>query len=283
MHKTGILTWALAAALTACAGAEPEPAADAEVAPGRLTVLPVSAVDWQALNPARGDQSPRAGTLWGDRHGPVPTGFLAKFVDGFSSPPHIHNATYRAVVIDGLVHNDDPAAETLWMPAGSFWTQPKGEVHITSAQGSSNIALVEIDEGPYLVRPPDQAFDSGERPVNIVPSNLVWVAPPGFAMDDAGPRVSYLWGRLDAVASNGTFLKLPAGFRGEIRSDAEIFRAVVIQGPVRHAGADPGDLPPGSYFSSEGPFTHAVSTEAEAVLYIRTVGQYAVVESAPPR
>ena len=32
-----------------------------------LVVIPVGEVDWGALNPARGDASPRAGNLWGDR------------------------------------------------------------------------------------------------------------------------------------------------------------------------------------------------------------------------
>ncbi|MEM9052957.1 MAG: DUF4437 domain-containing protein, partial [Bacteroidota bacterium] len=103
-------------------------------------VLLSSEIIWQKLNPARGDASPQAGTLWGDRKGEVSTGFLAKFVDGFSSPPHIHNVTYRAVVISGLVHNDDPEAENMWMPPGSFWTQPAGETHITSAQGEEVMA-----------------------------------------------------------------------------------------------------------------------------------------------
>ena len=87
-------------------------------------VLLSSEIKWEKLNPARGDQSPQAGTIWGDRKGEVATGFLAKFVDGFSSPPHIHNATYRAVVIKGSIHNDDPAAANMWMKPGSFWTQP---------------------------------------------------------------------------------------------------------------------------------------------------------------
>lgn len=100
----------------------PPPATDSAA----LELLPASEVEWEKMNPARGDKSPQAGTLWGDRKGKVPTGFLAKFVDGFSSPPHIHNATYRAVVISGLIHNDDPAAAESWMPTGSFWTQPKG-------------------------------------------------------------------------------------------------------------------------------------------------------------
>ena len=90
-------------------------------------VVLTSDVEWEQLNPARGDKSPQAGTLWGDRKGTVPTGFLARFVDGFSSPPHIHNVTYRAVVISGSIHNDDPDAAEMWMPVGSFWTQPKAK------------------------------------------------------------------------------------------------------------------------------------------------------------
>ena len=146
-----------------------------------VTVVSVSEVKWEQLNPARGDKSPQAGTLWGDRKGAVPTGFLAKFVDGFSSPPHIHNATYRAVVISGRIHNDDPEAARMWMPAGSFWTQPRGEVHITAAKGEANVALVEIDQGPYLVLPTEEAFDSGERadqrgPLEHRVGRSVWLA-----------------------------------------------------------------------------------------------------------
>ena len=166
-----LLTLALSSIVTAaCAARRSQPSQAHEV------VL-ISEVKWEKLNPARGDKSPQAGTLWGDRKGPVPTGFLAKFVDGFSSPPHIHNATYRAVVISGSIHNDDPDAADMWMPAGSFWTQPKGEVHITAARGATNMALVEIDKGPYLVLPVEEAFDSGERPVNVDASNIVWVDP----------------------------------------------------------------------------------------------------------
>ena len=126
-----------------------------------------SDVQWQLLNPARGDKSPRAGVLWGNIKSEEPTGFLVKFTDGFSSPPHIHNITYRAVVISGEIHNDDPTAAPMWMSPGSFWTQPKGETHITAARGKNSIALVEIDRGPYLVRPVDKEFDSGEKPINI--------------------------------------------------------------------------------------------------------------------
>ena len=155
-------------------------------------VILASEVKWEKLNPARGDKSPQAGTLWGDRKGTVSTGFLARFVDGFSSPPHIHNAIYRAVVISGTIHNDAPDAVDMWMPAGSFWTQPKGEVHITAARGATNVALVEVDKGPYLVLPIEEAFDSGKRPVNVDASNIVWVDQPGMQASANGPKVAYL-------------------------------------------------------------------------------------------
>lgn len=235
-------------------------------------VVLASEVQWEPLNPARGDQSPRAGTLWGDRNAEVPTGFLAKFVDGFSSPPHIHNVTYRAVVISGGIHNDDPQAVPMWMSAGSFWTQPAGEAHITAARGTENVALVEIDQGPYLVRPPGDAFDNGERPVNVEASNLVWVDQgPGAG---AGARVAYLWGSLDDGAWNGTFLKLPAGFSGRLGTHGTTFHAVVIQGTVKYHGAEVSRLIPGSYFGSSDPSEHRITSDGESVLYIRTNGPY---------
>jgi hypothetical protein len=239
-------------------------------------LLPVTEVTWEQLNPARGDQSPQAATLWGDRDGTAPTGFLVKFVDGFSSPPHIHNVTYRAVVINGLIHNDDPDAAHMWMPVGSFWTQPKGDVHITAAKGATNVALVEIDKGPYRVLPPKEAFDSGERPINVDPSNLVWVAPTGRPVSPDGPQLAYLWGNLEDGQSNGTFIKLPAGFDGKIESHGDTFRAVVIQGTLNYGQTDPTGLEPGSYFGSAGPSTHQLSSGpgTESILYVRTDGRY---------
>ena len=241
-------------------------------------VVPISEVEWQQLNPARGDKSPQAGTLWGDRKDTVPTGFLAKFVDGFSSPPHIHNTTYRAVVISGGIHNDDPDAADMWMSAGSFWTQPKREVHITAARGSTSVALVEIDKGPYLVLPTTEAYDSGERPVNVDASNIVWVDPPGISDSDNGPKLSYLWGNLSDGQSYGTFIKLPSGFSGKIHSRGSVFRAVVIKGQAQ-LGTDDRVLHPGSYFGSQGETVHHISSIAgeDAIIYIRTDGKYGII------
>ncbi len=246
-------------------------------AESRATVIPVSEVKWEKLNPARGDKSPRAGTLWGDRAGTGPSGFLVQFVDGFSSPPHIHNATYRAVVISGLIHNDDPDAASMWMPPGSFWTQPKGEVHITAASGVTNIALVEIDLGPYLVLPVEEAFDSGERPVNVDVSNIVWVGEQGGAPAPGRPEFAYLWGKLEEGHSNGTFLKLPPGFTGSITSDGTYFHAVLVSGELTYLGTEPRNLDPGSYFGSTGQFVHPLEVEeGEVVVYVRTNAGYLV-------
>ena len=200
-----------------------------------IEVVQASAVEWQQLNPKRGDRSPQAATLWGDRNGKEATGFLVKFIDGFSSPPHIHNVTYRGVVIEGLVHNDDPEAKQMWMPPGSFWTQPAGETHITSATGST-VAYIEIESGPYLVMPTEEAFDNGERPVNMHLSNIVWQDESTTKWIEPSPssdkkaEIAFLWGRLHKAKLNGAMVKLPAHFKGTIASNGSSLKAVVIAG-----------------------------------------------------
>jgi hypothetical protein len=243
-------------------------------------VVLASEINWRQLNPARG-KSPQAGTLWWDRQGAVPTGFLAKFVDGFSSPPHIHNVTYRAVAIRGYIHNDDPDDADMWMSAGSFWIQPKGEVHITSAKSDTSIALVEIDKGPYPVLPVEKAFDSGERAINVDASNIVWVDLPGGSTLPSGPKVAYLWGSLQRGQANGTFVKLPTGFEGKIVSRGLLFRAVVIKGAPHYQVSETKiqRMEPGGYFSTKGAAAdHTLSIVGdECVIYIHTNGNYQII------
>ena len=244
-------------------------------------VIEFADVTWEKLNPARGDASPQAATLWGDRNAAVPTGFLARFADGFSSPPHIHNATYRAVVIRGTIHNDDPNAKPMWMPPGSFWTQPKGEVHITSAKGKDNLALVEIDRGPYLVMPPAEAFDSGERPINVVTDNVVWLDPQGWASAGDGPQVAYLWGRFDRNRPNGTFVRLPAGSAATLSTAAANLHGVVIQGELHISLPSQRALQPGSYFGSGGKALRVtLSSDAhETIVYLKSDGSYSLLKA----
>jgi hypothetical protein len=259
-------------------------------------VVLTSEVEWTHLNPKRGDKAPKAATLWGDREGSGPTGFLLKPRDGFESPPHIHNVSYRGLVIGGLIHNDDPDAADMWLPAGSFWTQPKGEVHITAAKGSDTMAYIEIEEGPYLVLPTTEAFDSGERPINVDASNIVWldassirwIDQPGMSAADSGPKVAWLWGGPQDSQLRGTLVKLPAGFLGRIRAHGSTFRAVVIQGQPRHSvpgETDGTTLETGSYFSSQGEAVHQLLCDAgsDSIIYVRTDGSFDVVQEQPDK
>lgn len=256
-------------------GSQPNPTTES-----RVELVPASEIQWGALNPARGDQSPRAGTLWGDRTASGASGFLVKFVDGFSSPPHIHNVTYRGLVISGLVHNDDPKAEQMWLPAGSFWTQPAGEAHITAADGDNNMAYIEINSGPYLVKPIEEAFDNGERPLNVDKSNLVWLDAADITwihqsdQDTGSPKTAFLWGKPEPGELSGTLLKLPPAYSGTIRSSGNTFRAVVIQGDLAY-GESAKTLAPGSYFGAEVVSMHQIASnpKEETIIYIRTDGK----------
>ena len=244
-----------------------------------------SEINWEALNPARGDNSPKAGTVWGDRKGVVPTGFLAKFKDGFSSPPHIHNVSYRALVISGQIHNDDANADEMWMPVGSFWTQPAGASHITSAKGTENIAYVEIDNGPYLVKPIAEAFDNGERPVNLHASNIVWLGADKTSVIEEikdvknDVKVAFLW---EKNRIQGNLIKLPSGFKGMIKSTGSIFYAIIIQDELTYHESNSLDaivLDPGSYFSSDKESEHQLSVDSkkECLVYIRTNNDYKII------
>ena len=249
-----------------------------------------SEVQWSYLNPARKDKAPMAGNLWGDRTKEGSTGYLLKPKDGFQSPPHIHNVSYRAVVINGFLHNDDPDAEFMWMGPGSFWTQPKGQVHITAAKGETPLAYVEIEMGPYLVLPTKEAFLSQLRPVNVDTTNLVWldaadaswIDRSGKPAADDAPQISFLWGDTKEGQLHGTFIKLPAGFKGKIDSRGTDFRAIVVKGAPQYKTSESTtkSLGPGSYFgSTEEPAVHEISSEAdkESVLYIRTNNKYSII------
>lgn len=245
-------------------------------------VVSAEDIEWGYLNPLRGEASPGAADLWGDRTKDGATGMLVRFNAGFSSPPHIHNITYKGIVINGQMHNDDPDAAEMWLPMGSFWTQPAGEDHITAAKGESNLIYLEIDSGPYLVQPSTQAFDNGERPLNLHRSNMVWLDnTDSHRHTAAGVQSTFLWGSTDIGQLNGSLVKLPAGFQGQVVSSASEFRAIVIEGAIVYSSAKvDGDknLTSGSYFGSEGEFNHtlAVPDSSEVTLYIRTNDKYEI-------
>ena len=214
------------------------------------------------------------------------TGAIIKFAPNFSSPPHIRNITYRGIVIEGAVHNDDPDAANMWTGPGSFWSQPAGEPHITSASGEDGATIfLGILESPYLVQPTDEAFDNHEHPVNVEAGNIVWldtsdvtwIDQPGAEGDDAVAQIAYLWG--DAKGENGIFLPIPAGASRTLEGSDKMMRAVTIAGDasVTLPDADAAEaLKPGSYFGSESGGSYPVACEADedCMLYVRTDGKY---------
>ncbi|GAA6205957.1 DUF4437 domain-containing protein [Thalassotalea sp. SU-HH00458] len=235
-------------------------------------------INWGYLNPLRGDKSPGAADLWGDRTKNVATGMLVKFNKGFSSPPHIHNISYRGIVIDGLMHNDDPKAENMWLPTASFWTQPAGENHITAADGETNLIYLEIDSGPYLVKSQEQKFDNGERPINLHTSNLVWLKQNDSSfIDGENIAISYLWQNIKATNSAGYLIKLAKNAKYKISTTASEFRAVIIQGDVDYTSKETSQvksLRSSSYFSSSDTFVHNIKTAKETIIYVRSNGEF---------
>ncbi|TXE11570.1 DUF4437 domain-containing protein [Seonamhaeicola algicola] len=244
-------------------------------------VVTADNVEWGWLNPLRGDKSPAAGKLWGDRTKNEPAGFLVKFKKGFSSPPHIHNITYRGVVIKGLLHNDDENAEKQWLPAGSYWQQPAGEAHITAADAEDNMAFLDIQEGPYLVKPTSEAFDNGEKPVNVDKTNLVWLNANDieWVSEKSNVETAFLWGSHEKNQLRASLIKLPAGFKGKIKNLSPNFRAVVISGKVTHQFSKKDNenvLEPGSYFGAEEDSSPRLKTDVETVIYIRSNGKFKI-------
>ena len=229
-------------------------------------------VNWGYLNPLRGDKSPGAANLWGDRTRDTATGMLVRFKQGFASPPHIHNISYRGIVILGQMHNADPNAEIQWMPTGSFWTQPAGDNHITAANGEHNLIYLEIDHGPYLVKPTQQQFDNGEAPLNWHIDDMNWQV-----LDkDISPEVftSRLWGTSSVGESNGTLIKLPPHFSGIVTNQTDDIKAVVISGMLTLPSKQ--SLTPSSFVNLDKKALLAFHNEQPSLLYIRTSGKFSL-------
>lgn len=247
-----------------------------DLAPTSTHVVALDEVAWSPLNPARGSAGPQAANLWGDRTGAGPSGFLVQFVDGFASPPHIHNVSYRAVVLAGELHNDHPDAPEVWLPPGSSWTQPWGEVHITAARGERNLAYVEIETGPYLVLPVEEAVESGEAMLRSPASD-----------GEPVPGIVHPWGSAQDGMPHGTLVTLPPGYRGILRGRGPALHALVIHGRAWHRSspaAYPLPLEPGTSFSSAGETDHHLACDTACTLYVRTDGAPAVVPApgTPP-
>ena len=143
------------------------------------------------------------------------------------------------------------------------------------------MAFLDIQEGPYLVKPTSEAFDNGERPVNVYKTNLVWLNANDiqWVSEKSNVETAFLWGSHKENQLRAALLKLPAGFNGKIKNLSPNFRAVVISGEVTHQFSKKdtkNDLQPGSYFGAEENATSIISTAKETILYIRSNGDYEV-------
>ncbi|MDY7099164.1 MAG: DUF4437 domain-containing protein [Pseudomonadota bacterium] len=272
-NKFAALIAASTVAFVGCS--ENTTATDGSSEPAQYELVQASEAECGPLNPARGDASPRACDLWGDRTEDRASGFLVKFDSDFSSPPHIHNITYRAVVIDGLLHNDDPTAAKMWLPEGSYWSQPLGQDHVTAANGEVNMAYLEIDSGPYLVMPTSEAFESDEVPLNIDRSNLSMMGSKaaGWIETDSPFEIAPLW--VDDNDREAAMLRLPAGQTASITTDEPAFKGVSVTGAIAYAsGSDPDEiaLETGSYFGSSGDARHVLTcnSDTDCIAYLRT-------------
>ncbi|MCF8465086.1 MAG: DUF4437 domain-containing protein [Flavobacteriales bacterium] len=149
--------------------------------------------------------------------------------------------------------------------SGSFWTQPDGEAYITSAKGEENIALVEIDHGPYLVKPLEEIYDNGERPINVDVSNIVWLdnQKSNWIDEKSEAEISFL---LETDELRSLFVKLPKGFTGEIETQGNVLHSVVINGVLEYEMPEDGEikvLDIGSYFGATSKAVHVISNKSD--------------------
>lgn len=140
------------------------------------------------------------------------------------------------------------------------------------------VALVEIDQGPYLVQPIEDSYDSGERPINIDASNIVWLDSEStrWVEEETSAEISFL---LEDADYRSLFVKLPSGFAGVLESKASVLHAVVIKGLLTYVDGNKS-LDPGSYFGCEATSSHRLknATSDDVVLYVRTNDELRVTQ-----
>jgi hypothetical protein len=60
-----------------------------------------------------------------------PHGTFIKMPAGYVSPAHTHTEDYWAVVVSGVMVNGKPGSPDVPLPAGSYFLQKSGELHVT--------------------------------------------------------------------------------------------------------------------------------------------------------
>jgi hypothetical protein len=232
-------------------------------------------VKWMPFDPnaAEPDKGPQMGVVFGDPQS-GPSGLFIKAPAKHVSPPHVHSADYKGVVISGTVTNDVPKAKKpVKMTAGSFWAEAGGRAHVTACPDGC-LAFVTVD-GAFDMLGPDKAGASptGMKPVNTLPKSLKWVAPPGTK----DIWFAQAWGDPQSGEPHGFFVKIKAGNPGMMHSHTSDYHAVVIQGSPKHwePGQTPEASPPGSYWWQKGGADHQDSCDPgqDCIGYVHMLGK----------
>ena len=104
-----------------------------------------SEVTWEQLNPARGNESPKAGQL---------NGTLTKLPAGFSGKIDSRGSTCRAVVIKGQLQYQMPGeTDAKTLEPGSYFSSKGESVHQVSSEGGEESIFYVRTDGKYDVVP----------------------------------------------------------------------------------------------------------------------------------
>ncbi len=111
-----------------------------------VVLVPVSELEW-VTNP-RGASFAYPWKVEGGSHGD-----LARFSAGFDTGPHTHSASYRGVVIAGVLMNPAEGESTSSrLPPGSSWYVAGGIVHSTKCVSDDCVFYVH-QEAPFDFNP----------------------------------------------------------------------------------------------------------------------------------
>lgn len=102
----------------------------------------------------------RLATLWGDfNRGQA--GVLLKLPGGFKSSVHAHTADYRAIVISGTwVHvvPESGEGEGIKLTLGSYWTQPRDQMHEDECVSPEGSVFFRFSEGKFQTYTPENTI-----------------------------------------------------------------------------------------------------------------------------
>jgi hypothetical protein len=84
-------------------------------------------------------------------------GTFMKFSPGFVSHVHTHTYDYYAVVIQGIMANNNPGGALIKLGPGSYWYQKGLEPHITSCISKEECVAFVVQSQKFDVQDLDKA------------------------------------------------------------------------------------------------------------------------------